>query len=152
MNVHPNIQALASVIGYSEGTDRILASDNGYRALVGGKTFNSYAHHPNIRVWIPKYQIYSTAAGRYQFIYKTWEGLQSKLGLPDFSPESQDQGMVELVDEKGATKDFEAGRFDDGIAKIASVWASLPGAGYGQREVRLELLRQIYLDNGGELA
>lgn len=152
MNPIDQLSAFGAVLGYSEGTDRIPDSQGGYKALVGGSTFDSYVDHPRIRVWLPRYGIYSTAAGRYQFLAATWDGLKAQLGLPDFSPPNQDKGMVQLLKERGAYASLIAGKFDDAVAAAAKTWASLPGAGYGQREIALDKLRQVFTDNGGVIA
>ena len=47
---------------------------------------------------------------------------------------------------------MRAGRFADAVAKCKKEWASLPGAGYGQRENSLATLQAAYLDAGGNLA
>lgn len=39
---------------------------------------------------------------------------------------------------------IKAGRIAEVIAKAAPIWASLPGAGYGQREHKLAALLGIY--------
>lgn len=143
------LSAFGAVLGTSEGTDRIPNSQGGYKALVGGTTFSSYADHPRIRVYLPRYGIYSTAAGRYQFLASTWDDLRAKLGLLDFSPPNQDKAMVELLRERHAYDPLLAGRFDDAVALAAKTWASLPGAGYGQREEKLDVLRKVFTDNGG---
>ena len=69
--------------------------------------------------------------------------------MPDFSPESQDKIAVEMIRECRALEEIFDGRFDDAIAKCCSRWASLPGAGYGQKENDLGKLRLAYLDAGG---
>lgn len=149
MNPKDQLAAFGAVLGYSEGTDAIPNSQGGYKALVGGTTFDSYAAHPQIRVWLPRYKVWSTAAGRYQFIYPTWKEVATKLGLPDFSPESQDAAMVEKVRERGGYDLLVNGKFDDAVAVCAKEWASLPGAGYGQREVALDKLRNVFTQAGG---
>jgi lysozyme len=94
----------------------------------------------------------STAAGRYQIIKPTWLSLKSKLGLPDFSPASQDAAAIELIRQRGALADVQAGRIESAVNKCAKVWASLPGAGYGQREVKLQNFISNYQAEGGALA
>ena len=47
---------------------------------------------------------------------------------------------------------MRAGRFDAAVAKVRKVWASLPGAGYGQREESMARVRTAYVAAGGTLA
>lgn len=145
-----NLRAFLDMIAVSEGT--YGRGDNGYNILVGGGTFGSYMAHPRQRVWIASIGNYSTAAGRYQIIWPTWQGLQSKLGLTDFSPASQDAAAVELIREHGALSDVYAGNIASAISKCRTVWASLPGAGYGQHENALGSLIAAYQNAGGSLA
>lgn len=132
------LQAFLLMIQYAEGT----YGANAYRTLYGGGIFNDMSRHPN-RV-IRKGGISSSAAGAYQFLYSTWIALQRKLNLPDFSPMSQDQAAIELIRQKGALADIEAGRIATAIYKCRKVWASLPNAGYGQREHSTEKLTLAY--------
>jgi lysozyme len=140
-----NLRAFLLMIQYAEGTRGI----NAYRTLFGGSLFNSFAAHPNIA--IIKSGITSTAAGAYQFLYRTWAELQQALRLPDFSPPSQDRAAIELIRRKGALEDIIAGRIANAISKCRKVWASLPGAGYGQGERSMNSLLQVYVQFGGTL-
>lgn len=140
-----NLRAFLDMIAFAEGTARL--GENGYNVLFGGSTFDSYADHPRVRV--PFRSTYSTAAGRYQILSRTWDGLRSKLGLPDFSPASQDAAAVELIRERGALNDAKAGRVAQAVGKVAKVWASLPGAGYDQPERQLASLLRAYASAGG---
>lgn len=145
-----NLSAFLDMIAVSEGTKG--RGDDGYNILVGGSTFSSYAAHPRQRVWIASINDYSTAAGRYQIIWPTWVGLKTKLGLPDFSPASQDAAAAELIRQRGALSDVYAGNIASAIAKCSKEWASLPGAGYGQHENTLNALLAAYQNAGGALA
>ena len=138
-----NISAFLDMIAWSEGT----SGPDGYRTLFGGGTFDSYADHPRTVVRASGYA--SSAAGRYQILAKTWDSLKTKLGLTDFSPDSQDKCAIELIRERGALNDVQAGRVTDAISKVAKVWASLPGAGYNQPERKLAALLQAYANAGG---
>jgi hypothetical protein len=69
------------------------------------------------------------AAGRYQIIPKTLEGLV-KSGVADpsekFTPEVQDRLGMELINRTGATKLAAEGRFDEAQNALAKTWASIP--------------------------
>lgn len=145
-----NAKAFLDAIAYSEGTAG--HGDDGYNVLVGGDLFHSYADHPRKMVTLNKAGLKSTAAGRYQLLWGTWCDLKAKLGLSDFGHESQDRAALELVRECHATDDVEAGNFDAAVAKCAHIWASFPGAGYGQRENELTKLRDAFVRAGGVLA
>ncbi len=140
-----NLKAFLTMIQYAEGT----YGQDAYRMHYGGQLFNSYARHPNIA--IAKSGITSTAAGAYQILYRTWTGVQQALQLPDFSPASQNRAAIELIRRRGALQAVLAGRFEDAVEKCKKEWASLPGAGYGQRERSLALLSDVYRSAGGQV-
>jgi muramidase (phage lysozyme) len=143
-----NVCAFLDMLAFAEGTAG--KGDDGYNVLVGGTLFNGYAGHPGRSMWLPRYKIHSTAAGRYQFLLRTWRVLEKQLKLIDFSPQSQDRGAMELIRGRGALDDVKAGYLVAAIAKCAKEWVSLPGADYGQREVALDELRAAYEAAGGE--
>ncbi|MGO4124926.1 glycoside hydrolase family 104 protein [Inquilinus sp. YAF38] len=147
-----NVAAFLDTLAVSEGTSTIGGSDDGYDVLVGGTLFSGYAAHPRQLVWLPRYKIGSTAAGRYQFLARTWDDLAVTLRLPDFSPTSQDRAAVELIRGRRALDLIEAGRIPEAIDRCRNIWASLPGAGYGQREHKLETLLDVYVRAGGALS
>ena len=149
-NLNPNIAAFLDMIANSEGTAG--KGDDGYNVIVGGSLFDGYADHPNKRVWLAKLGINSTAAGRYQLLYRYYTAYKKQLNLPDFSPESQDTIALQQIKERGAIPDIIAGRFDAAVKKCCNIWASLPGAGYGQYENKIEQLRIAYTNAGGVLA
>jgi lysozyme len=143
-----NVNAFLMTVRVSEGT----SGSEGYSTLVGGGQFDSFADHPRRLVFLPNLGINSSAAGAYQILRRTWDGVAGKLGLTDFTPQSQDRAAVELIRQRGALADVRAGRFADAIAKCKKEWASLPGAGYGQRENSLATLQAAYINAGGNLA
>ena len=119
---------------------------------MGGSLFDDFSDHPRVKVWIPRINDYSSAAGAYQMIRRTWDGVQAKLGLPDFSPASQDQACIELIRQRGGLRLAMNGQFAAAVEKCKKEWASLPGAGYGQREESLAKLQAEYINAGGQLA
>lgn len=160
MNI--NRKAFLDMLAYSEGTDHPKQDSlhDGYDVVVGGGLFQDFSRHPERRIFLPKVRnaltgklgIYSTAAGRYQFIRATWLALQKKLKLPDFSPASQDAACIELLKECGALPFIDQGQFAKAVFAARKIWASLPGAGYLQREQSIARLRTIYVAKGGRLA
>ena len=143
-----NVSALLHAIRLGEGT----SDDAGYYRIVGGGTFTDDSVHPRVKVFIPKYNVYSTAAGAYQIIWPTWSGLCKQYSFQDFSPESQDEAAVALIAEKNALGDVKAGRLTDAVAKCATIWASLPGSTAGQRTEDFAAVQKVYSDNGGTIA
>lgn len=133
------------MIQYSEGT----IGSNAYNKLYGGGIFNDLSQHPNTKV--TKWGVTSTAAGAYQILNKTWQGLAQELKLKDFSAQSQDRAAIELIARRKALDDVMAGRFSQAILKCSKEWASLPGAGYNQSEKSAKTLAQVYKAAGGTL-
>lgn len=152
-----NLRAFLDMIGVSEGAD--------YDLLYGGGHFTDFSDHPADNPatgWkgLPLSDAQcrgaglspgcvSTAAGKYQIIRPTWRALKARLGLPDFSPDSQDRAATELLRENGALPLVQAGRFAEAVNASRKVWASLPGAGYGQHENALATLENVYQQAGG---
>ncbi len=145
-----NRRAFLDMIAYSEGT----AGPNGYRTMFGGTLTDSLADHPRqFFSFTDKAgrNLKTSAAGRYQFLSRTWDELAKALSLPDFGPASQDAAALELIRRRGALKDVDAGRISAAIAKCAPIWASMPGAGYAQPERKLNTLLASYSAAGGNL-
>lgn len=138
--------AFFKLIAFSEGTDngRQATKDRGYDVIVGGALFASYADHPRVLVPLPRLKIKSTAAGRYQIKRDIFDFYKKELKLKDFSPASQDAIAWRLIGECKAQADVLAGRIEVAVDKCRSRWASLPGAGYGQHEHKMETLRDVY--------
>lgn len=138
------------MIAVSEGTKG--HGDNGYNVIVGGGLFSSYADHPRKLVVLNKRGLKSTAAGRYQLLSRYYDAYKKQLNLPDFSPASQDKIAIQQIREQNALEDVDAGRFEDAVRKCRNIWASLPGAGYGQHENSMNDLKKAYADAGGTFA
>lgn len=143
--------ALLDCVAYSEiGTDILNNSDNGYNVLVGSTpshilTFPSYADHPIAY----NADLHSDAAGRYQIMAHWWPAYKKQLNLPDFSPLSQDIYAIQQFRESHALPLIDVGNFTAALAAIAHIWASIPGAGYGQHENDFDSLKAAYILNGG---
>ena len=130
------LRAALRCIRYAEGTGQ---TDDAFTTLFGGSHFEGFDDHPRIKFWEKNDEFirngkpdYTTAAGAFQITQTTWDGAQRKLGLPDFSPASQEIAAVCLIDECDALDDIESGRIEDFLRKCSPVWASLPYSTVGQ--------------------
>ena len=144
----PNVTAFLKAIRLGEGT----SDEAGYYRIVGGGEFTDDSRHPNVRVFIPRYNVYSTAAGAYQIIRPTWDGLQKQYHFPDFSPECQDEAAVALIVGRYALDSVISGELQDAVQKCSAEWASLPGSKAGQRTEAFDDVLAVYLNHGGTLA
>lgn len=160
-NADRNIRAALEAIKWAEGTAR---EPDPYRVCYGYRhRVVSFADHPAVTgEWrgeeLPSSMGFppgtvSTAAGAFQIRRATWLEARQALGLPDFTPASQDAAAVFLLKRRGALSLIEAGRFLEGMERARKEWASLPGAGYtGQAERTSEDLQARYVQAGGALA
>lgn len=124
----PRVRALMDLVAELE-TDASHRSDNGYRVQfgdMGNGTLADLSRHPNNRKYTAS-GTPTTAAGRYQFIYDTWQEQAKKLGLKDFSPESQDLAFLALADQTGALDRILANDFPGALSALGTQWASVPG-------------------------
>jgi muramidase (phage lysozyme) len=148
--MNANRKAFLDMIAFSEGTAKL--GDNGYNVIVGGTLFDDYSDHPRKLITLNARGLKSTAAGRYQLLARYFDAYKKQLNLPDFSPESQDAIAIQQIKECGALVAIDTGEIPLAIGKCKRIWASLPGAGYGQREVGLDDLLAAYEKAGGSLA
>lgn len=141
----PHLLAFLDMIGWSEATILVNGSDDGYNVIVGGSLFQSYADHPRCRVYIRIINNYSTAAGRYQILARYFDHYKRLLKLPDFGKVSQDAIAIQMIKEQKAIDDINTGDICSAIEKCSNIWASFPGAGYKQREHKIEVLSSKYV-------
>lgn len=146
----PSVCAFLDMLAVSElGARLLLASDDGYDVIVGSTSDHpllvaNYDAHPNRLIALPKLGIKSSAAGRYQFLHGTWNGLVAELHLPDFSPVSQDRACIQLLRECRAYTQIVGGNIEGAMHLARKTWASLPGAGYGQHENSTSELLEVF--------
>jgi len=151
-----NCAAWIATIGQAEGAD--YSTCYGY-----SMTITDFSDHPANLGW-PGVKLsdtmcanagfgpgcVSTAAGKGQITKGTWNRLASKLGLPDFSPASQDAAILQLTAERGALEAVKSGDVATAAQRCRNEWASLPGnyAGQGQRSTAQ--LEQWFAAAGGQ--
>ena len=147
-----NVSAFLHAIRLGEGT----TGEEGYRTLVGGELFDDFTWHPFDRpndprplVWLPRYGVYSSAAGAYQIIRPTWRNLVRLYSFPDFTPDMQDRAAIALIDGRRALDEVIAGDVEKAIFYCRMEWASLPGSPYGQRTENVDRVIAEYEKWGG---
>ena len=126
------------MLAWSEGIDngRQKLRNHGYDVIVGGELFTDYSDHPRKLVTLNQ-KLKSTGAGRYQLLQ--WDAYRKQLGLKDFSPKSQDAVALQQIKERGALPMIDRGDIRRN-RPLRNIWASLPGAGYGQFEHKADSL------------
>lgn len=124
-----NVKKFLMLITFTEGTDKYKKP---YNTLFTHKLFDSFAKHPNKVVTAGKLK--STAAGRYQILYRTYVDLGGGI----FTPEAQDAMAVKLLKRRKAYTAVLNGAWETAIKLCNREWASLPGSPYGQPTHKLE--------------
>ena len=77
---NPNARQMLDIIAKAEGVK------HGYNTMFGNQRINSLQSHPNTRksfVQTDGKSNVTTAAGRYQFLKDTWDGVARQYGLKD---------------------------------------------------------------------
>lgn len=140
------VKAFLDTIAAAEGT----AAADGYYTQYTGTKFASFTDHPREMRCGRRYgkKLCSDAAGRYQFLSTTWDRFAKKFGVKDFSPENQDLMAIELIRERGALGDIEAGQLEPAVRKLAYIWPSFRRFG-GSVESSMPKLEAMYQKNLG---
>ena len=136
------------MLAWSEGTDngRQKTRNHGYDVIVGGELFTDYSDHPRKLVTLnPKLK--STGAGRYQLLSRWWDAYSSLAWKT--LPKSQDAVALQQIKERGALPMIDRGDIRQAIDRCSNIWASLPGAGYGQFEHKADSLIAKFKEAGG---
>ena len=126
-DLSPNVKAFLDTIAWS--LRRVPG--NSYRLKINDEEFSSFEKHPREKICgafygVDKEKVCADSAGRYHITSETWDSLSQRLKLKDFSPESQDTAVVELLRETGALNDIEEGSLETAIYKAAPDWVTFP--------------------------
>lgn len=162
----PEVRAMLDTIGFTEGTGlnygkvvngEVIGQnkkDMGFDADLkpGAKNVTTLdmSKHPNVKVQVNK-DIVSSAAGRYQFLSKTWNNLSTSLGLTNFHATTQDIAAVQLMKDRNMIEPLLRGDLKTAVTRGSGEWASLPkadgtGAYKGQKARSFEAIEQKYND------
>lgn len=167
--MNTNRKAFLDMLAVSEGTSTSKVSQcDGYDVIVIGtdgvhELITDFSTHPfasglrQSKVFNSKGET-SSASGRYQFMKRDWVHYRDQLRLEDktiypegaFSPAAQDAWAIQLIRERSALPLIDFGSFETAVARCRNIWASLPGAGYGQHENSIEKLKAAYVKAGGQ--
>lgn len=167
--MNTNRKAFLDMLAVSEGTSTSkYTKNNGYDVIVIGmdgahELITDFSTHPFAdglrpsKVFNRKGET-SSASGRYQFMKKDWAHYRDQLNLDDkalypagaFSPAAQDAWAIQLIRERSALPLIDYGDFETAVARCRNIWASLPGAGYGQHENSIAKLKAAYIKAGGQ--
>lgn len=143
VNPQDNVGRFLDFLGKAEGAD--------YDIIVGGKErISDYSKHPGI-VGLTTADGPSTAAGKYQITKTTYDDFAPRLGITDFSPESQDKIAKAIIEQAGVMGAVESGDFATAIGKLGGRWASLPSSKYKQGKRSQEWV-DSYFSNSSEVA
>ena len=127
------------MLAWSEGTDngRQKTRNHGYDVIVGGELFTDYSDHLRKRHAKPKTQINRrrTLPASFPLVGCLRSSLAWKTSL-----RSQDAVALQQIKERGALPMIDRGDIRQAIDRCSNIWASLPGAGYGQFEHKADSL------------
>ena len=120
-------KAFLDMLAWSEDINgRLETRNHGYDVIVGGELFTDYSDHPRKLVTLnPKLKSNRLdAVARWDACAATWpERLLSK---------KSGRCGVQQIKERGALPMIDRGDIRQAIDRCSNIWASLPGAGYGQ--------------------
>ena len=112
---------------------------------MGGELFTDYSDHP--RKLVTLNETPSTGAGRYQLLSVGGMPTASSLAEKVLS-KSQDAVALQQM-RRGALPMIDRGDIRQAIDRCSNIWASLPGAGYGQFEHKADSLIAKFKEAGG---
>ena len=125
------------MLAWSEGTDngRQKTRNHGYDVIVGGELFTDYSDPHPMKLVTLNPKLKSTGAGRYQLLFPVG-GMPTASSLAWKTSLRKVRTLLNVQQIKGAwrfTYDW-SWWCRQAIDRYANIWASLPGAGYGQFE------------------
>ena len=142
-------KAFLDMLAWSEGTDngRQKTRNHGYDVIVGGKLFTDYSDHLANLSLNPKLK---SGAGRYQLLSR-W------VGVPTASSLAWKTSLrkVRTLWHCGRLRSVALYLWligvdiNQAIDRCNNIWASLPGAGYGQFEHKADSLIAKFKEAGG---
>lgn len=124
MRAQQNVNNFEDLLGRSEGTlDNKYGIKNAYAVGFGGSEIKDFSKHPgtrkNFNELNPDGSVgkvnSTTAAGKVQWLLKTWNNTSKITGVKDFSPESQRINYVQLLRDNKVLEAVQNGDFTTAI-------------------------------------
>ena len=142
-------KAFLDMLAYGGTDNGRQKTRNRCDVIVGGELFTDYSDHPSQTCHAkPKTQINRRRTLPASSCW--WDAYRKQLGLKDFSPKSQDAVALQQIKERGAFLPMiDRGDIRQAIDRCSNIWASLPGAGYGQFEHKADSLIAKFKEAGG---
>ena len=141
-------KAFLDMLAWSEGTDngRQKTRNHGYDVIVGGELFTDYPITPRKLVTLnPNSNQQAPDATSFFPV----GGMPTASSLPERLPEKSDAVALQQIKERGALPMIDRGDIRQAIDRCSNIWASLPGAGYGQFEHKADSLIAKFKEAGG---
>ena len=141
-------KAFLDMLAWSEGDNgRQKTRNHGYD-VPGGELFTDYLI-TLVKLVTLNLKLKSTGAGRYQLLSRWWMPTGTAWPERSLSPKSQDAVALQQIKERGAYPMIDRGDIRQAIDRCSNIWASLPGAGYGQFEHKADSLIAKFKEAGG---
>ena len=130
------------------GTDngRQKTRNHGYDVIVGGELFTDYPI--TLQTCHAKLQNSNQQAPDATSFFPLVGCPPQVFGLKDFSPKCQDAVALQQISD-AALPMIDRGDIRQAIDRCSNIWASLPGAGYGQFEHKADSLIAKIQRSGG---
>ena len=142
-------KAFLDMLAWSEGTDngRQKTRNHGYDVIVSGELFADYSDHPRKLVTLNQNSNQQAPDATSFFPVG---GMPTASSLAErLLSKSQDAATWQQIKERGALPMIDRGDIRQAIDRCSNIWASLPGAGYGQFEHKADSLIAKFKEAGG---
>ena len=130
-------KAFLDMLAWSEELDngRQKTRNHGYDVIVGGELFTDYPDHPRKLVTAKPNLTGWTLPAFFRYGCLPQEMLAERL-----LRKAGDAVALQQIKERGALPMIDRGDIRQAIDRCSNIWASLPGAGYGQFEHKADSL------------
>ena len=143
-------KAFLDMLAWSEGTDngRQKTRNHGYDVITAMAKLLLITPITLTKLVTLNPKLKSTGAGRYQLL--PVGGMLPQAAWPErLLSKSQDAVALQQIKERGAFSMIDRGDIRQAIDRCSNIWASLPGAGYGQFEHKADSLIAKFKEAGG---